>query len=686
MAFVITENKLTGLIAPITPFYGSSTEWLNLEEGSLTTFSDIYRTQPSVRSVVQFIAGHCARLPINLWKQEDGSDRTEGAREFQRKHPLQKLLAVPNGNRRVGRSTFWNDAWMDFLIYDRLCLVKIRNLDSGDPVALVRIPPVWFTPHGQNYWHPETIHISGNRGFADFPIEDCVYIHGYDPTDPRIGVSPLTTLKSILEEEAASVAWRRRFWENGAQPSMIVSRPVDAPDWEDAARDRFIESLRAAANRGKPLLLEEGMLAESSKAFNPASTEYTQGKKVTREEVLRQYNLPVGLFEQANSSNLAQYRSMLYQESLAPLLSRFTDELETQLLTEWSDDPYDEGLYLETDTSVRSEGNLIEQIAALNPAIGAPFILRSEGRGILNLPVLPPEQHADSLILPTASGLADAAPPEAPAIPSQDVGGLGGAPENPANQNGPAKPAEENDTATRVDVGGASQRGGKTRPRQLPGATKVKAAFIADIQTVLEKFYLRQRASITSKKATGSKIAVVFNKSRWNKELSADILAQRKRVANYYGNKTAEELGGKYDEDRTDAYLEQGADGFADSQNTVTMDLMEKADHLDKLVEIFDHLSAGAEAQAAEQVSHMQSFGVMEAAKQVAVAAVLLKVWSTTSSNPRPTHAAIDGETVDVKEPFSNGMMYPHDPAGSLDETAGCVCEMTLVPSDEGVE
>ncbi len=52
------------------------------------------------------------------------------------------------------------------------------------------------------------------------------------------------------------------------------------------------------------------------------------------------------------------------------------------------------------------------------------------------------------------------------------------------------------------------------------------------------------------------------------------------------------------------------------------------------------------------------------------------KTW-VTGLNPRPSHAAMSGETVGISERFSNGMLWPHDHAGGVDEVAGCNCSLS---------
>lgn len=55
----------------------------------------------------------------------------------------------------------------------------------------------------------------------------------------------------------------------------------------------------------------------------------------------------------------------------------------------------------------------------------------------------------------------------------------------------------------------------------------------------------------------------------------------------------------------------------------------------------------------------------------------LQKTWmATDDSRTRKSHAALDGETVPVKEEFSNGLMYPADLMGAPEEVYNCRCTL----------
>ena len=630
------DGKLRSLIAPITPFYSTPTDWLQLEQGKLTTYSEIYRKQPAVRSVVDFLAGHCARMPIKLFHRKSEEDR-----EHLYDHPGQKLLSWPG--TYVGRGNFWRDVWLDKLIYDRFVLIKIREDGDpeGDPIALVRVPPVWFTPYGRNYFHPDFIRVIGNRGWSDFPVADCVYVHGYDPVDPRIGVSPMETLRTMLEEEAAGALWRQRFWQNGAQPSMVITRPVEAPDWSDTTRDRFVESLSAAAKRGKPLLLEEGMTSNPASAFDPKTAEYVDSKKFTREEVLRVFNLPLGLFDPsaANFSSINQYRSMLYAETLPPIMLPVVDELELQLLTEWFPEPYEDGVSYEAMIEEKMRGNIFEQIELLSKATGAPFVLRSEARSISGFPYV---EGMDEPIVPF----------------NVLVGNVGGAPNEPA---------------TGLDNQG--DPGTKTRPKHtVTVPANARSEFIERHKRLLEKFVERQKATVLSR--VGAGLPDALDRSRWDQELEDELYKIALATATFFGTDTAEMLGAKYNEARTFKYWREVARVASQQINSATAKQLMNAS-LDEAKAVFEKLENQRIPQlAVTRATHAMSWGMEEGAKQSGM--TVKKVWNVTSGNPRPSHAELDGEAVPVGEPFPNGMLYPGDPTGGPDETAGCTCITSL--------
>jgi hypothetical protein len=95
---------------------------------------------------------------------------------------------------------------------------------------------------------------------------------------------------------------------------------------------------------------------------------------------------------------------------------------------------------------------------------------------------------------------------------------------------------------------------------------------------------------------------------------------------------------------------------------------------------VFD-LAAGAraDAAAADRVTQVANFSRQDAAHQ---GGATTKTWITTSGNARPSHAGMNGETVNIDETFSNGGLWPRDPSLSADESAGCDCLVDFTEAD----
>ena len=85
----------------------------------------------------------------------------------------------------------------------------------------------------------------------------------------------------------------------------------------------------------------------------------------------------------------------------------------------------------------------------------------------------------------------------------------------------------------------------------------------------------------------------------------------------------------------------------------------------------------------AVRIARTETTGIMGQAREdmfkdaVAMGINILKVWQATShGNTRDSHAALDGVSIPVDEPFDNGLMYPGDQSGPPEEVIRCRCTL----------
>lgn len=634
MPFAVSEGRIVAVQRPLVQ--APYSVWVS--DGLSLDYAAIYKTQPAVRMVVSFLARNIAQLGLPVYRRVNDLDRTRLS-----DHPLSELLGAPNAF--TSGYALKRALVSDLAIYDVALWLKV----AGDRRQLVRIPPWMAEVAGENYLHPEVFKIRGSRGDTTIPAENFVYFHGYNPLDDRVGLSPLETLRRLLSEELAAGQMREQVLRNGARVSGYLKRPAGAPSWSDAARDKFRSGWKSqytgwsASQGGGTPILEDGM------EFVPAGQsavdlQYIEARKLTREEVAQAYHIPppmVGILDHATFSNIEEQHKMLYADTLGPWLEEIQQEIERQLLPEFDDA---DGVYVEFNLAEKLKGSFEQQASQLQTAVGAPYMTRNEARARMNLPQV---QGGDALIVPLN-----------------------------VLEGGQASPTDSGSQNLRSAV--PMVKSG----RSLKSPEVEQSQHVRKAEELLTRFFGRQRSAVLS--ALGAKAAGDWwDGERWDAELTADLFRFSTSTATLIGGEQAVALGfdaGDYDEDRTLAFLHAVAKSRAEAVNAATKARLDDAlaESEPEPAAVFDEaVSARTGSGSAALVAALAGFAVMEAGKQL-VGSRATKTWLVTSRNPRPEHAAMNGETVPIDDTFSNGAQWPGDAMLGADGVAGCMCGLQV--------
>ena len=659
MPFVISQGQLQGIHRYTGAVPGiERIEQHALSESLSHDYAMIWRSQPQIRTVVSFLARNIAQLGIHVFRRVSDVDRERDA-----DHPLARLLSQPNPTTTRYR---WIEALVsDLALYDNAVLAKITT--ARQPRALLRLDPRSVTPIGDNPYGADYYRVSGNLGTKDLRADQVVHFRGYNPTDIRWGASPIETLRRILYEEHQAVRYREQLWRNGARMSGYLQRPVEAPEWSTADKERFRTQWQAqytgdGPQAGGTPILEDGM-EFNAVAVTPESAQYIESRKLTREEVASAYHIPlpmVGILEHATYSNITEQHKQLYQDTLGPWLEMITQELHLQLLPDFADTA---NVYCEFNLAEKLRGSFEEQASQLQVSVGAPWMTRNEARARMNLPQL---DGGDSLITPlnviTGESEAD----------DED--------EETVDEGEPAGGAQET-AGRRLHVAAHS-----VLTKARPGASYEQQA-----TEVFTNHFKRQRKAVQSaigaQKSGLSKASTqdVLDEERWTSELAADLFRLDLLIAAAAGRSTMALLGyspNAYDEDRTTGWHAVAARSIASDVTSLTAlhlsTALDEQDQLGAVKNLYDtYLAHRVGELAVSQVTNMSGFATTEAAAQTGQSAQ--KTWRVTSRNPRPEHQAINGETVDLDDTFSNGGKWPGDSALGDDQRAGCQCDMDIV-------
>jgi HK97 family phage portal protein len=639
MAFVVSSGQMQLTGAGSLLSYGAASP---LSQASWE-YAAMWRAQPQVRTVVNFLARNIAQLGLHTYRRVSDTDRQRLT-----DHPVAQLLGEPLP--RVTTYRLIERLISDLAIYDEAYWIK-WNRDGRR--LLLPVPPTLIRPSEGNWVAPKEYVTAGG---IKFDPEQVVHFHGYSPEDLVVGASPLDALRALLLEESESTKQRAAMWRNGARATGVLVRPADAEPWSPEAKRRFGEMWRTfsqggGAEGGTPIL-EDGMTYDQI-AIDPQRAQYIESRKLSREEVAAAYHIPpplVGILDHATYSNITEQHKILYQDTLGPWLTMVQQEVSANLL---SDLPDSKDVYVEFNIAEKMRGSFEEQAAAASTATGGPWMTRNEQRARFNLPQLP---DGDELITPmnvTEGGMAsprDTAP-EPDALPKARARQV----TTKAGQPSEASPLDDLREQFATELGGLTDAQFADLVESAPGGVDTVRAWWESGRAVRQARFLKviNDYMVRAGLLAARRVLDEFNASGdgWSAEVMDPWLA----AAALHHAELHDAAGQQAAVEAAEAPTEEG--GIAGA-----------------LLLAGGLWALAALRRSETAVTEAVSFGGHDAAT---ASGLSHKEWHTTSGHPRSQHAALNGEKVPVDALFSNGLRWPGDATGDADETANCRCVLT---------
>lgn len=621
--------------------------------------AQLYRTQPNLRAVVSFLADNAAQIPIKVYERASDTDRPRVLDS-----PAALLLAKPNPDMTAYEFKRW--MYSDMLLYERFLTLIVPSKATDSGWELRPIPAGWIQSYkGKSPFAPEAIVIGTGQGTGqiEVPANRFILFHGYDPTDPMRQYSRISALKETLHEQIESNGFRRQMWHRGGRFNAYLTRPKDVAQWSEPAFQRFKETWKAswagddAAEGGGMPILEDGMEIKTVQ-FNSKDAQWAESVKLSREDCAAVYHVNPGMIWPGSGQTYASARDnarALYNDCLAPTLMQATDRLNMVLLPRVGEPG---NHYIAYDITIKTEGTYEEKIATLSSAVGAPFLSRNEARARLDLPAI---EGGDDLITPL----------------NVLTGGL-------ASPRDTDPTIERYNSAPQHILKKTETRKSRGKPTEEEGE---------QIASVYRSFFKRQRDSILPKLT--AKSAKWWNEERWNKELAEDLYEKAFKLSVSTARETVKKLwdNGEYDPDRTEEFIRSMCRRRAEMVNQTTykelLEALEAEEDDDGLKATPEGVFENAEENRADSAGFafagaLISWSSMEACRQnERPGQNVFKTWVTTSGNPRASHAAMNGETVQYDEPFSNGAMWPGDIDNlDVEDVANCKCVLVIEVRD----
>lgn len=640
MALTAKGGALARLTVADPPITLRSVRGRSATAGSVAGMSirGVWESQPSVRKVVSFMASTVAALPWRVYRAEDGG------RERLYDSPAETLVRRPT--RFTSSADLVTGLALDWLLYGSACAVLVDE-------EIVRVPAPLLMLSTDVFGRVNDVAtVAGGEtvSLADLPV---ALMHGWDP-DGSGAVAPVRTLRALLAELSEAEGWRRRMWTDVPRVSAQVTRPKDAPRWSDEKRERFLQAMadfKSSTSGGSIPVMEDGMKLESAPQVQPDLSSASSVRTLTDIEVAGYFGVPPELLgmREANYGGYAALRRDLYTRVLGPLIGRIEDALNAEIVPALAGG--DTAVYGMLDRTEAQDGTLLERVQALQSATGGPVMTRAEARERLDLPYL---EGTEELI-----------------VPLNVIQGGQASPTDSGSQNLNGSDANQLDHRQQD---GAAEEGKSLVPK---ARMVLKAVTSRPSPSILEQM---RRAYVDELQREGlSEAAVEALADRIEPFLAEQAIEAANGVILRSGTGT-ETIG----RGAIRNYIRQMAEGKADAAVEAAMRLLGAVsgddaaqDTARETIEDIlseDRLGLWADASTKDATG----FGSQEGARR---SGAVKKMWvHNGSSHPRAEHAAMNGETVDMDDTFSNGMRWPHDwGGGDADDIVGCNCDIAYV-------
>lgn len=295
-----------------------------------------------IMAPVNWIARRMSESPILIAKGEDPPSAD---------HDLIRLLRKPNPFYS-GRTMRWALA-VSLNLDGNGYLIKLRNKQL-QPVQLWYVPHWLMDPHwpydGTTYIDYYRYRPSGR----DIHLAPSEVIHvrlGLDPRNVRKGYGPLTALlrEIFTDDEAAN--FTASMLRNAGVPGAIISPDEEAEEIEEEDAKILKADYHdkvTGDSRGEPIVLKSGHVKIQTFGWSPKELDISALRDVPEERVTAMLGVPAavvgfgtGLQQTKVGATMVEMRRMAYEDCVIPLQNLVGEELESQLLVDFEEDPED---------------------------------------------------------------------------------------------------------------------------------------------------------------------------------------------------------------------------------------------------------------------------------------------------------------------------------------------------------
>lgn len=355
------------------PFTGAWQRGLELRSDTVVTYHAVY-------ACVTLIASDIAKLRLRIVEQDKKGIWTE-------KNVPAYSPVLRRPNRYQNRIKFIEQWVVSKLLHGNTYVLKGRN-GSGIVNQLYVLDPLrtkpLIAPDGEVFYQLSRDNLSGIEEESTYvPASEIIHDVMVPLYHPLCGVSPLTACGIAAAQGLAIQEHSAKFFQNGAQPSGILTAPGDIKDEQASAFKKAWEENYTGKNAGKVAVLGGGLKYEAL-SMNSVDSQLIEQLKWSAQTVCSAFHVPpymIGVGDMPNYNNIEALNAQYYAQCLQTLIENIELLLDDGLgLSDISGKTY--GTEFDLDDLLRMDSKTLADTEKTLESIKTP----NESRKRLNLP------------------------------------------------------------------------------------------------------------------------------------------------------------------------------------------------------------------------------------------------------------------------------------------------------------
>lgn len=581
-----------------------------------------------------------------------------------------------------------------------------------------------------------TLDLGGGRK-RKVPAGGVIHVRLTNPYDPTRGLSPVSALRMSIDADYAARQHNKVQMANRGRIEGIITYERDYDESQLRKLQRiWKERLAGSENAGAWAHLT-GVTDVKQLSQSMKDLDWLDGSKLTREEICAGFGVAppvVGILDHGTYQNVEQAERQTWSNTLRFVGDKITDVLQKEIVApnqtgvevkfdfENSVPALAEDIKGKVETYVRlvNEGVVSPERAAEIVGIDLGEIDEAQRTVWVQIGKIPAD---DALAMSEMSETEPAAsPPPQSTVPSTP-------PQENPQQDGMRRGTDAVPVEVEDDAPAATERKAETEVVRAMIWRDLMASRLPwerRLEQALKKYFFEQRSAVLrnfdalaqslkagpvgvqrAKTITADEFVdkLVGDLEEWNKRLVSRARPVMGAAVEAAARKLLRDTGSAYDkfaQAALESYKAQALVILAKVNDTtrerlkdshkLLMDGVAAGKHPDEIAremaaairETFNATESRRRVIARTEIGRAMSGGRFVQMREMGITR---HQWlSSRDDVVRDSHAALDGDVVEMGEDFANGLEYPMDPSGPPEETINCRCDVLPVTGDPSLD